>query len=63
VAESPYLIQINADPMPLTYWAERWVLPVTTIKTWIANGTCPGRKIGGQWMISALDLFTKEAST
>lgn len=44
----------DADFYPLSYWAEKWDKSETTIREWIRDGRCPGKKIGGQWMISTL---------
>lgn len=45
---------------PLEYWAELWSVPATTIKTWLQKGLCPGKKIGGRWMISQMELLNWE---
>ena len=51
------VIMCDVSYKPLEVWAENWNRPVSTIKSWIYAGTCPAKKIGGQWMISQMELL------
>lgn len=53
-------VQIDADPKPLSYWAEKWGKHTRTIERWIKDGECPVLVIGGVKMISAVQLLNWE---
>jgi len=56
----PVVVQIDAAPRPLSYWAELWECHPRTLQRWIKAGLCPCINIGGQQMISSLQLLNWE---